>query len=54
MLYDTGYTKFTANPSNATKQTYKTIGFQHRAISSSATSIIISTSAFVQATASSF
>lgn len=28
-LYNTGYTKFTSNPSADTKATYKTIGFKH-------------------------
>lgn len=49
-LYSTNYNKFTSNPTTSTKDTYKTIGFQHKSITSSATSVNITTSAFIQAT----
>lgn len=48
-LFGTNATKFYSKPSDATLETYRTIGFRHKDISSSATYVIISTSAFIQA-----
>lgn len=53
-LYGTGNSGFNAKPSNETLATYKTIGFKHSTISSTTTSKLITSSAFIQATQSTF
>jgi hypothetical protein len=49
-LYGPGYQAYTSNPTDAQKNTYKTIGFYHNAFSSSATTVVRGGASFVKAT----
>lgn len=49
-LYGPGFQAYTSNPTDAQKNTYKTIGFYHNAFSSSATTVVRGAASFVKAT----